>query len=78
MSHKWRRNKKWEDEHLTGPLTPIRVVLRLFETIPLAIVLLVFISLYATLASVPIGMIGRTRTGVSSVTKTASTRVIVS
>jgi len=57
MSHKWRRNKAWEDEHLTGSLAPVRVVLRVFETIPLAIVLLAFISLYATLASVPIGML---------------------
>jgi hypothetical protein len=57
MSHKWRRNKAWEDEHLTGALTPVRVVLRTFETIPLAIVLLVFIAIYATFASVPIGML---------------------
>ena len=57
LSHKWRRNKAWEDEHLTGSLAPLRVVLRRFETIPLAIVLLSFIALYATLASVPIGML---------------------
>ena len=57
MSHKWRRNKAWEDEHMNGALAPLRIVLRTFETIPLAIVLLVFIALYATMASVPIGML---------------------
>jgi len=57
MSRKWQRNKAWEDEHLVGVLTPFRWVLRAFSTIPLAVVLLVFISLYATLASIPIGLI---------------------
>jgi len=59
MSQKWRRNKAWEDENLTGALAPVRRILRLFETIPLAITLLAFISLYATLASVPIGMLAQ-------------------
>ncbi|MEM9373169.1 MAG: hypothetical protein AAGA55_05950 [Planctomycetota bacterium] len=57
MSRKWQQNKAWEDEHLVGVLTPIRWVLRAFSTIPLAVVLLVFISVYSTLASVPIGLI---------------------
>ena len=57
MSRKWQRNKAWEDEHLVGVLTPFRWVLRAFSTIPLAVCLLVFISLYSTLASIPIGLI---------------------
>ncbi len=59
MSKKWQRNKKWEDETLVGPLTPIRIVLRIFSTIPTAVVLLLFISMYATLASIPVGMIAK-------------------
>ncbi|MFK7759548.1 MAG: hypothetical protein AB8C13_06350 [Phycisphaerales bacterium] len=59
MSQKWRRNKAWEDQNLTGLLTPIRIILRTFETIPLAIVLLTFVSLYATAASIPIGMLAQ-------------------
>lgn len=57
MSKKWQRNKAWEDEHLTGALTPVRLVLRAFSTIPLAIGLLVFISIYCMLASVPVGLL---------------------
>ena len=59
MSKKWQRNKAWEDANLTGAWTPLRLVLRACSSIPLAVVLLLFVSLYATLASVPIGMIAR-------------------
>ncbi len=59
MSQKWRRNKAWEDQHLTGPLTLIKIPLRALETIPLAIILLTFISLYAIAASIPIGMLAQ-------------------
>lgn len=59
MSAKGRRNRQWEDEHLTGWLTPGRLLLRLFSSIPLAIVLLVYIALHATVASVPVGMLAR-------------------
>jgi len=59
MSKKWQRNKAWEDTNLIGPWTPVRIVLRIFSSIPTAIVLLLFVSLYATLASVPVGMIAR-------------------
>ncbi len=59
MSKKWHRNKAWEDANLTGAWTPLRLVLRAFSSIPLAVVLLLFVSLYATLASVPVGMIAR-------------------
>lgn len=57
MSKKWQRNKAWEDEHLVGALAPARWVLRALSSIPLAVVLLVFIAVYATLASVPVGLI---------------------
>ncbi len=59
MSQKWRRNKAWEDQHLTGPLTLIKIPLRALETIPLAIILLTFVALYATAASIPIGMLAQ-------------------
>lgn len=59
MSKKWQRNKAWEDQHLVGPLAPIRIVLRTFSSIPLAVVLLLLISAYATLASVPVGLLAR-------------------
>jgi uncharacterized membrane protein len=57
MSRKWQRNKQWDREHLVGALTPVRWVLQAFSSIPLAVVLLVFVSVYATLASVPVGLI---------------------
>ena len=59
MSKKWQRNKAWEDANLTGAWIPLRLVLRAFSSIPLAVVLLLFVSLYATLASVPVGMLAR-------------------
>ena len=59
MSKKWQQNKAWENEHLVGSLTPIRILLRVFSSIPTAITLLIFVAFYATLASVPIGMIAK-------------------
>lgn len=59
MSKKWQQNKAWEDANLVGVWTPVRLVLRIFSSIPTAIVLLLFVSLYATLASIPVGMIAR-------------------
>ncbi|MGP1272358.1 MAG: hypothetical protein ACTS22_03415 [Phycisphaerales bacterium] len=57
MSAKWRRVQAWDREHLTGWLTPVRLVLHALSTITLAIVLLVGVSLYAVFASVPVGML---------------------
>ncbi|MBL4590988.1 MAG: hypothetical protein JKY96_03405 [Phycisphaerales bacterium] len=57
MSAKGRRNRAWENKNLTGVLTPVRLYFRAFSSIPLAIILLSYVSLHATLASVPIGMI---------------------
>lgn len=57
MSAKWIRSKKWDDEHLTGTLLPVKWVLRTLSGIPLAVVLLTIVSFYGVLASVPIGLI---------------------
>ncbi len=56
MSAKWRRVKAWDDAHLTGGLTPIRWVLRAFSSITLAVILLIAVAIYGTLASVPLGL----------------------
>ncbi len=57
MSAKWVRAKKWDDQHLTGALRPVKWVLRTLSGIPLAVVLLVLVCFYGILASVPIGLI---------------------
>jgi hypothetical protein len=57
MSAKWVRSQQWEREHLTGWLTPVRWVLHALSTVRLAIVLLVGLSIFGALASVPIGML---------------------
>lgn len=57
MSAKWRRIQTWDAEHLTGWLTPVRVLMHWLSSIKLAVILLVFVALYAILASVPVGML---------------------
>lgn len=57
MSRKWQRIKRWDDEHLSTPaLVPVKWLLRALSSITLAVILLVFVALYGTLASVPVGM----------------------
>ncbi len=56
MSAKWRRVKSWDQQHLTGALTPVRWILTAFSSITLAVILLVCIALYGSLASIPIGL----------------------
>lgn len=56
MSAKWRENKAWEDANLVGPLLPVKVFLRIFSSITLAVSLLVFVALYGVSASVPVGL----------------------
>lgn len=56
MSAKWIAAKAWDDANLTGPLLPVKWLLRTFSGIPLAVVLLSFIALYGAVASVPIGL----------------------
>lgn len=57
MSQKWIRSKKWDDEHIPSWAWPAKALLRAFSSIPLAVVLLIGVSMYGTLASVPIGLI---------------------
>lgn len=57
MSAKWRENKAWEDANLTGWLWPVKAFLRVFSSITLAVILLVFVALYGVSASVPVGLL---------------------
>jgi hypothetical protein len=57
MSAKWVRSKQWDDEHIPGWAWPLRFLLRTFSGIPLAVCLLSCVVIYATLASVPIGLL---------------------
>src|SRR3954454_4258870 len=57
MSAKWVRSKQWDDQHIPGWAWPLRFLLRTFSGIPLAVCLLSCVVLYATLASVPIGLL---------------------
>ncbi len=56
MSAKWIAAKAWDDANLTGPLLPVKWLLRAFSSVTLAVILLTFIALYGALASVPIGL----------------------
>lgn len=57
MSAKWIRSKAWDDEHIPAWAWPAKAVLRAFSSIPLAIVLLSLVVVYAIFASVPIGLL---------------------
>lgn len=58
MSAKWRQVKAWDDQFLRGPfLWPVKFVLRAFSSITLAVILLLLVSLYGVLASIPVGLI---------------------
>jgi len=56
MSAKWRRVKAWDQQNLTGGLTPLRWVLTSFSSVTQAVIMLVLIALYGALASIPIGL----------------------
>jgi len=62
MSRKWQQTKQWDDENLRGIFEPLRLVLRAFSSVSMAIMLLTFVALYAVLASVPIGLLALTPT----------------
>ncbi len=62
MSAKWRRNLAWDDEFFPSWAGPAKFLLRLFSSIPLAVVLLSLVVVYATLASVPIGLLAQVPT----------------
>lgn len=57
MSRKWQQVKRWDDEHLTGPLVPLKWVLRLFSSVLFGVGLLVLVVLYGALASLPVGLL---------------------
>ena len=57
MSAKWRRVQRWDAEHLTGPLTPVRLVLHTLSSIWFGVSMLVIVALYGALASIPIGLV---------------------
>ena len=58
MSLKWQRSKAWDDQHLRSPaLRPVKFLFRAFSSITLAVILLLLVVLYATVASVPIGLL---------------------
>ncbi len=59
MSAKWRRSLQWDDAFFPSWAWPIKALLRLFSGIPLAVVLLSLVVVYAALASVPIGLLAR-------------------
>jgi hypothetical protein len=57
MSAKWIRSKQWDDQHIPSWAWPLKAVLRAFSSIPLAVVLLSLVVVYAILASVPVGLL---------------------
>jgi hypothetical protein len=59
MSAKWVRSQRWDDQHLTGALWPVKVLLRLFSWISTAVVLLSLVAIFGILASVPIGLLAK-------------------
>lgn len=57
MSAKWIRSQQWDREHIPRWAWPVALLLRAFSSIPLAVVLLSLVIIYAVLASVPIGLL---------------------
>lgn len=57
MSRKWQQTQRWDAEHLTGALRPVRWVLHALSSIWFAVILLVCVGLYGSLASIPIGLV---------------------
>lgn len=57
MSDKWRRAKAWDDAFFPAWAWPAKFALRALSSVTLAVILLVLVSIYGTLASIPIGLI---------------------
>ncbi len=57
MSLKWQRSKQWDEENIPRALWPVQAVLRALSSIPLAVITLVLVLIYAVTASVPIGLL---------------------
>lgn len=62
MSQKWRESQAWDDRHLPRWAWPAKLILRTLSSIWLAVVLLVFVTIYGILASVPIGLLAKAPT----------------
>ncbi|MBL8762122.1 MAG: hypothetical protein JNL50_12555, partial [Phycisphaerae bacterium] len=77
MSVKWEQTKRWDREHLVGPLAPVRWVLHLFSSVWLGVWLLVFVAIYAVLASVPIGLLAQAPTLVFDIATLVASVAIV-
>ncbi len=59
MSAKWHRSRAWDDRFFPRAMWPAKLVLRAFSSILLAVILLLCVVVYVTLASVPIGMLAQ-------------------
>jgi len=59
MSLKWQRSRAWDDANIPAWLWPAKVLLRVMSSVWMGVGLLVFVVLYAILASVPIGMLAK-------------------
>jgi hypothetical protein len=57
MGLKWQRSKAWDDRFFPAWAWPLKAGLRTFSSIWFGVSLLVFVALYAVLASVPIGIL---------------------
>ncbi|MBS0190421.1 MAG: hypothetical protein U0573_14140 [Phycisphaerales bacterium] len=57
MSAKWRRSLAWDDRNFPQWAWALKALLRLFSSIPLAVVLLLLVVFYGILASVPVGIV---------------------
>src|SRR5262249_8643392 len=57
MSAKWRRSLAWDDRSFPVWAWPAKAVLRAFSSIPMAVVLLLLVVCYGTVASVPAGVL---------------------
>lgn len=77
MSQKWRRSQQWDREHFPAWAWPVRAILHAFSSITLAVILLSLVVVYATLASVPIGLLALAPTyAVYALTLAASIAVV--
>ncbi|MGD9690569.1 MAG: hypothetical protein AB7K52_12590 [Phycisphaerales bacterium] len=57
MSAKWVRSQQWDDRFFPPWAAPAKFILRAFSSVRLAILLLLGVAIYGTLASVPLGML---------------------
>lgn len=78
MSLKWQRSRQWDDRYIPAWAWPAKLILRAFSSIPLAVVLLSLVALYAVLASVPIGLLALIPTWIVYIASVVVVMAIVS